>query len=198
MLEAALALCRQERYRGAGTIEFIVDARAERFWFLEMNTRIQVEHPVTEMTTGLDLVGMQLQLAGSMALPIADQDGVPRSGHAIECRVYAERPAKNFLPSPGRLAALRFPADDIGVRIDAGVREGDTITPFYDPLIAKLIVHAPDRTAAIARMLDVLHAVEIAGVETNVAFLRRVVAHPAFGDGRVSTSFIEDHRAELI
>ena len=198
MFDAALALCRQERYRGAGTIEFILDADTEKFYFLEMNTRIQVEHPVTEMNTGLDLVAMQILLAAGLALPVEKQDDVRRAGHAIECRIYSERPAKNFLPSPGALARLVFPPASPHLRVDTGVREGDRITPFYDPMIAKIITHGVDRADAILRMTQALEDTRIEGLETNLAFLRNVVRHPAFGAGLVRTSFIDRHRAELL
>ena len=198
MFEAAVTLCRQERYRGAGTIEFILDAQTEDFYFLEMNTRIQVEHPVTEMNTGLDLVAMQILLAANAALPVRRQEDVHSSGHAIECRIYSERPAKGFLPSPGTLAGLDFPSASPHVRIDTGVRAGDRITPYYDPMIAKVIVHGADRTDAIARMDQALHETRIEGLETNLAFLRNLIRHPAFAAGQVRTNFIELHRAELL
>jgi 3-methylcrotonyl-CoA carboxylase alpha subunit len=198
MFEAAVALCRQERYRGAGTVEFVVDADTFEFFFLEMNTRIQVEHPVSEMNTGLDLVGMQLQLAAGLPLPVRGQADVVARGHTIECRLYAERPAKGFLPSTGTLARLHLPESDATLRIDCGVREGDKVTHFYDPMIAKVIAHGDDRDAAIGRMLAALEAIEIAGVETNRDFLRRTIAHPAFRAGTVSTGFVDAHKAELL
>ena len=198
MFEAAIALCRQERYRGAGTIEFIFDADTERFYFLEMNTRIQVEHPVTEMNTGLDLVAMQILLAAGQALPVERQDDVRCAGHAIECRIYSERPAKGFLPSPGTLAGLVFPEASGHLRIDTGVRQGDRITPFYDPMIAKIIARGSDRAAAIALMKHALEATRIEGLETNVVFLRNVVRHPAFERGQVRTNFVERYRADLL
>jgi 3-methylcrotonyl-CoA carboxylase alpha subunit len=198
MFAAAVALSRQERYRGAGTVEFVVDADTFEFFFLEMNTRIQVEHPVSEMNTGLDLVGMQLQLAGGMPVAVREQAGVVARGHAIECRLYAERPAKGFLPSTGTLTRLRMPEADDSLRIDCGVREGDKVTHFYDPMIAKVIAHGADRAAAIERMLAALEAIEVEGVETNRAFLLRAIAHPAFREGRVSTGFVDQHKSDLI
>ena len=198
MFEAAVALCRQERYRGAGTVEFVVDAQTFEFYFLEMNTRIQVEHPVSEMNTGLDLVGMQLQLAGGMPLAVRKQSDVVADGHTIECRLYAERPAKGFLPSTGTLSRLRLPAADASLRIDSGVREGDKVTHFYDPMIAKVIAHGADRPAAIERVLAALDVIEVEGLETNLTFLLRTIAHPAFRDGRVSTGFVDQHKADLI
>lgn len=197
MAQAAAALARQERYRSAGTIEFVLDDDTGDFYFLEMNTRIQVEHPVTEMLTGLDLVAMQLRLAMGERTTLR-QDEVTRHGHAIEVRICAENPAKMFLPSPGRITRLAFPAPDDAVRVDTGVREGDTVTPFYDSMVAKLIVHAPDREAAIARMLAALDATVIEGIATNVAFLRRVIDHAAFRAGRTLTGFVETHKADLI
>jgi 3-methylcrotonyl-CoA carboxylase alpha subunit len=198
MAGAAVALAKAERYRGAGTVEFVVDADSGEFFFLEMNTRIQVEHPVTEMITGLDLVALQIRLARGDDLLGLSQDAVKTSGHAIECRIYAENPAKMFLPSPGKLERLRYPAAGKGVRIDAGVREGDAITPYYDPMIAKLIVHGPDREQAIDLMGSALAEVEICGIAANVDFLGRVMKHPAFRRGETTTSFIDQYRAELL
>lgn len=195
---AAVSLCKQERYRGAGTVEFIVDTDTHAFFFLEMNTRIQVEHPVTEMTSGVDLVALQLQLALGLPLQVTRQEQVKRSGHAIESRIYAERPAKNFLPSTGRLALLSFPSGDPSVRVDTGVRQGDTITPFYDPMIAKLVVHAEDRHLAIEKMMAALQATVIQGVETNIDFLQRVLSHPAFLAGALFTGFVDQEKAALL
>jgi 3-methylcrotonyl-CoA carboxylase alpha subunit len=198
MAEAAVALARQERYRSAGTIEFVLDDDSGAFYFLEMNTRIQVEHPVTELVTGLDLVSMQLRLAmGEHLAAAVTQDSVHHSGHAIEVRICAENPARMFLPSPGRITRLALPEGD-GVRVDTGVREGDTVTPYYDSMIAKVIVSAPNRAAAIERMLAALDTTTIEGITTNVAFLSRVVNHAAFRAGRTLTSFVETHKADLI
>ena len=196
MARAALALARAVRYRGAGTVEFAVDDRA-RFFFLEMNTRIQVEHPVTEMLTGIDLVAAQIRLARGDALDDLRQGRIAQSGHAIECRIYAERPEKRFLPSPGRIAALRWPAPAAGLRIDAGAREGDAVTPFYDPMIAKLVTHGAAREDARLRMARALDGTRIEGLHTNLEFLRRLVAHPEFRAGPVSTGFVEDNLAAL-
>ena len=198
MAQAAVALCRQERYRGAGTVEFVLDAQSGRFYFLEMNTRIQVEHPVTEMVCGLDLVELQIRLARGEARPIASQSAVKPSGHAIECRLYAERPAKGFLPAPGLLGRFDTPTPGPEVRIDTGVRAGDRITHFYDPMIAKVIVRAEDRAAAIERMLAALGEIRIEGVDTNLAFLQRVLAHPAFRAGEARTGFVERYKQELL
>ncbi len=196
MARAALALARQVQYRSAGTIEFVLDDDSGDFFFLEMNTRIQVEHPVTELVTGLDLVAMQLRLAMGDDVAIT-QDDVLQQGHAIEVRICAENPAKMFLPSPGRITRLVLPQGD-GVRVDTGVREGDSVTPYYDSMIAKLIVHAPTRPEAIARLLGALAATEIEGITTNIAFLRRVINHETFRAGRTLTSFVDSYKADLI
>ena len=198
MFAASVSLCRQQRYRGAGTVEFVVDADSLAFYFLEMNTRIQVEHPVSEMNTGLDLVAMQLQLAAGMPLGVHAQEDVVAKGHSIECRLYAERPAKGFLPSTGTLSRLALPVDDATLRVDLGVRQGDKVTHLYDPMLAKLITHGEDRAQALARMLEALDEVQIEGVETNLAFLRKTVNHPAFREGAVSTDFVNAHKAELL
>ena len=198
MAEAAARLAASQHYQGAGTVEFIVNAETFEFFFLEMNTRIQVEHPVTECITGLDLVGLQLRLAAGEALADITQAGIAVNGHAVECRLYAENPAKMFLPSPGKLTTFALPAAGDGVRIDTGVREGDTITPYYDPMVAKLICHGATREEALAKMAAVLAETQVEGIFTNVQFLRRVVAHPAFAQGDVFTGFIETHKADLL
>jgi 3-methylcrotonyl-CoA carboxylase alpha subunit len=199
MAGAAVALARAVRYCSAGTVEFVLDDDTGAFAFLEMNTRIQVEHPVTEMLTGLDLVGLQIRLA--MGEPLGAslrQEAVRSAGHAIEVRICAENPARMFLPSPGRITRLTFPAATPEVRVDTGVRAGDTVTPYYDSLIAKLIVHAPDRPAAITRLLAALDETDIEGIPTNVAFLRRLINHPAFRGGRTLTGFVETYKADLM
>ncbi|MBR8312755.1 acetyl/propionyl/methylcrotonyl-CoA carboxylase subunit alpha [Burkholderia dolosa] len=193
MGEAAVAAARAVGYVGAGTVEFIITGGA--FYFMEMNTRLQVEHPVTEMVTGLDLVEWQLRVAAGEPLPLT-QDALRVRGHAIEARLYAENPARGFLPSTGTLKHLRLPDGvefDIGapVRIDSGVREGDAITPFYDPMIAKLIVHGADRAEALALMLRALRACEVVGLHTNAAFLQRIVASEPFSIGDLDTGLIE-------
>jgi 3-methylcrotonyl-CoA carboxylase alpha subunit len=198
MAEAAVALVKQERYRGAGTVEFVADAESGAFYFLEMNTRIQVEHPVTEMTTGLDLVGLQIRLARGDDLCFLTQDSIRPQGHGIECRLYAENPAMNFLPSPGSLKRFRLPNAGDGIRIDTGVREGDQITFHYDPMIAKLVSHGRDRGEAIARMLAALDEIKVEGVTTNAPFLRRVIDHPAFRAGDTHTGFVTEHGASLL
>jgi 3-methylcrotonyl-CoA carboxylase alpha subunit len=198
MNAAAVALAAQERYRGAGTIEFVVDALTNEFFFLEMNTRIQVEHPVTEMTTGHDLVALQIRLARGDDLSDLTQERVGQEGHAIECRIYAENPSKMFLPSPGRLEVFRLPEASDEIRIDAGVREGDRITPHYDPLIAKLVCYGADRGEAIERSLAALRASAIEGIHSNLQFLIRVLEHPAFRAGDVHTGFVDAHRPQLM
>jgi 3-methylcrotonyl-CoA carboxylase alpha subunit len=197
MASAAVALVKQERYRGAGTIEFVADAESGAFYFLEMNTRIQVEHPVTEMTTGVDLVGLQIRLARGDDLSVLTQDSIKPVGHSIECRLYAENPAMNFLPSPGPLKRFQLPRATDGIRIDTGVRAGDQITFHYDPMIAKVVSHGRDRGEAIARMLTALGEIRVEGVATNAAFLRRVVDHPAFRAGDTHTGFVTEHGADL-
>ncbi|MDE0388912.1 MAG: ATP-grasp domain-containing protein [Rhodospirillales bacterium] len=197
MTDAALALVERERYRGAGTVEFILAPDGE-FYFLEMNTRIQVEHPATEMITGLDLVGLQLRLAqGEDLSGLAAPAGGP-DGHAIECRIYAENPDKNFLPSPGLLERFAPPPEGNGIRLDTGVTEGDRITPFYDPMIAKLVAHGSDRDSAIDKMLTALGDFHIEGIVTNIGFLRRVVDHGAFRAGNTHTGFVDEHRSDLM
>jgi acetyl/propionyl-CoA carboxylase alpha subunit len=198
MAHAAVALVKQERYRGAGTIEFVVDAESGAFYFLEMNTRIQVEHPVTEMTTGLDLVSLQIRLARGDDLSFLTQESIQPKGHSIECRLYAENPAMNFLPSPGPLKRFRLPAAADGIRIDTGVREGDQITFHYDPMIAKVVTHGRDRGEAIARMLSALEEIQVEGVTTNAPFLRRVIDHPAFRAGDTHTGFVTEHAGDIM
>ena len=197
MAEAAVQLCRQQHYAGAGTIEFIVDAETFEFFFLEMNTRIQVEHPVSEMTTGIDLVALQLEHARGTLQPFTQQQ-VHAQGHAIECRLYAENPQRNFMPSPGLLQTLILPHAEPGIRVDTGFRQGDTITPFYDPMIAKLITHGATRAEAIARMQQALAQVRLEGPKSNLGFLLQVMSHEAFARGNVSTDFIERHKTVLI
>lgn len=197
MTMAAVSLAASQDYAGVGTVEFIFDDETGHFYFLEMNTRIQVEHAVTEMITGLDLVQMQLRLARGDDFTAFDQNQVGASGHAIELRVYAENPAKNYLPSPGKLHRARYPEGD-GIRVDTGFEEGDEITPHYDPLIAKLIVRGEDRADAIARGREMLGATHFEGPATNLALLRSVLDHPAFSEGRTFTNFLDVHRSELL
>lgn len=175
-------------YVGAGTVEFIVDPN-DKFYFMEMNTRLQVEHPVTEMITGLDLVEWQLRVADGESLPLAQQD-IPLNGHAIEVRVYAEEPEKDFLPSIGRLTHFEPPSASRYVRVDTGVETGDEISPHYDPMLAKLVVWDVDRPRAVTRMLSALSQFRILGVGNNIAFLSRLIDHPDFRNGVVDTGLI--------
>ncbi|MBM3650265.1 MAG: ATP-grasp domain-containing protein, partial [Alphaproteobacteria bacterium] len=195
MGEAAVAAARAIGYQGAGTVEFIADQDGT-FYFMEMNTRLQVEHPVTEAITGLDLVDWQLAVAAGGRLPLA-QDQLRIDGHAVEVRLYAEDPARGFLPSTGTLAHLRLPEEGLHVRVDTGVRQGDTVTPYYDPMIAKVIVHDRDRRSAMRRMAALMGETEVVGVATNAALLKALCSHPAFVGGEVDTGFIERHRETL-
>ena len=192
---AAIAAAKAIDYVGAGTVEFIVD-RDGTFFFMEMNTRLQVEHPVTEMITGLDLVEWQLRVAAGETLPLR-QDDLRISGHAIEARIYAEDPERGFLPSIGHIAHLRTPTPSAVVRIDTGVRAGDDISQYYDPMLAKLIVWGEDRAAALRQLGNALGDYQVAGVTTNVEFLRRVVAHDAFAQARLDTGLIARHHDAL-
>jgi 3-methylcrotonyl-CoA carboxylase alpha subunit len=192
MGEAAIAAARAVGYVGAGTVEFIVEG--DIFAFMEMNTRLQVEHPVTEKITGQDLVEWQLRIAAGGRLPLLQHE-LAIDGHAFEARLYAEDPQRNFLPSVGRLAHLHLPTD--GVRIDAGVRSGDRIGVDYDPMIAKIITHGPDRATALRRMAQALAACEVVGVQTNLGLLRGIALDPDFAAGDVDTGFIGRHPALL-
>ena len=195
---AAVKAAKAVNYVGAGTIEFIADAsdglRADRIWFMEMNTRLQVEHPVTEAITGLDLVEWQLRVASGEPLP-KQQNELTISGWAMEARLYAENPVSGFLPSIGRLDRLRLPGD---IRVDSGVEEGGEITAHYDPMIAKLVVHAPSRTEAAAMLAKACGQIEVWPVRTNAGFLARAASHADFIAGRIDTGFIERHAAQLI
>ncbi|MGK9165683.1 acetyl/propionyl/methylcrotonyl-CoA carboxylase subunit alpha [Inquilinus limosus] len=196
MGEAAVAAARAIGYVGAGTVEFLLDTDG-RFYFMEMNTRLQVEHPVTEAITGLDLVEWQLLVAAGGALPLG-QDDLAINGAAIEVRLYAEDPQAGFLPQTGRLAHLDLPEAPPHVRVDSGVRPGDAISIHYDPMIAKLIVWDHDRPAAVRRLALALDQVRIAGLATNLGFLRAIARHPAFAAAELDTGFIARHAAELL
>jgi 3-methylcrotonyl-CoA carboxylase alpha subunit len=195
---AAVKAAKAVNYVGAGTVEFIADGsqglRADRIWFMEMNTRLQVEHPVTEMITGEDLVEWQLRVAAGEALP-KKQGELTIRGWAMEARLYAENPATGFLPSTGPLDHLKFPSD---IRVDTGVEEGDQVTPDYDPLLAKLIVHAPSRFEAAAKLAAACRDVEVWPVKTNAGFLARAASHPDFVRGGIDTGFIARHTASLV
>jgi propionyl-CoA carboxylase alpha chain len=188
MGEQAVALARAVNYQSAGTVEFVVDER-RNFYFLEMNTRLQVEHPVTEFVTGLDLVELMIRIAAGERLPFS-QAGVRLNGAAIEARVYAEDPVRNFLPSVGRLVRYLPPQESESVRVDTGVYEGGEVSIYYDPMIAKLITHAPTRDEAIMRMRDALNEFYIRGVSHNISFLAALVQHRRFREGRISTNMI--------
>ncbi|MFD1913447.1 acetyl/propionyl/methylcrotonyl-CoA carboxylase subunit alpha [Halodurantibacterium flavum] len=191
MGDAAVRAARAINYSGAGTVEFIVDAsdglRPDRFWFMEMNTRLQVEHPVTEAITGIDLVEWQLRVAAGEALP-ARQEDIATTGHAFEARLYAEDVAAGFLPATGRIEHLGFPP---GLRADSGVVAGDRISPWYDPMIAKIIVHGPNRAVALRQLARGLDETEVSGTVTNLGFLARLARHPRFLRGDVDTGLIE-------
>jgi acetyl/propionyl-CoA carboxylase alpha subunit len=198
---AAVAAARTAGYRNAGTIEFLLDDQRgrgdeARFYFLEMNTRLQVEHPVTESVTGTDLVRAQLHVADGGVLPWSQADLTQR-GHAIECRVYAEDPAQGFLPQAGPLLVYEEPSGP-GIRIDSGVEAGTDVPVQYDPMLAKLIASGESRDAAIARAVAALRSFPILGVRTNVAFLINVLRHPAFVAGDVHTGFIDAYLDELL
>lgn len=196
MGEAAVKAAQSIGYVGAGTVEFLLDARGE-FFFMEMNTRLQVEHPVTEAITGLDLVEWQLRVAQGQALPMT-QEQVPLMGHAIEVRLYAEDPDNEFLPATGTLALYRESSPGAGRRVDSGVAQGDSISPFYDPMLGKLIAWGEDREQARLRLLAMLDEFVVGGVKTNLPFLRRIVVHPAFAAAELDTDFIPRHQAQLL
>ncbi|MBO1073228.1 acetyl/propionyl/methylcrotonyl-CoA carboxylase subunit alpha [Roseomonas marmotae] len=196
MGEAAVAAARAVGYAGAGTVEFI--AEGDAFYFMEMNTRLQVEHPVTEMVTGLDLVEWQLRVAAGEPLPLPEEK-LTLHGHAIEARIYAEDPARDFMPAVGTLIHLRQPREVPGhVRVDTGVRQGDTITPNYDPMIAKLVVWGEDRPAAVRRLAAALAEYEVVGPQTNLDLLRAIAGHPAFAAAELDTGFIARHAESLM
>ncbi len=190
MGEQAVALARAVDYSSAGTVEFIVDAN-RNFYFLEMNTRLQVEHPITEMVTGLDLVELMIRVAAGERLPLTQED-VRLDGWALEARVYAEDPFRNFLPSIGRLIRYQPPPESDSVRVDTGIEEGSEVSMFYDPMIAKLVTYGDDRQQAIERMNDALDGYLIRGVKHNVSFLNALIAHPRFREGRLTTDFIAE------
>ncbi|MBI5667539.1 MAG: acetyl-CoA carboxylase biotin carboxylase subunit [Chloroflexi bacterium] len=192
---AAVEAARAVGYTNAGTVEFIATPGGD-FYFLEMNTRLQVEHPVTEMVTGLDIVKLQFRIAAGEPLPFA-QDDVRQRGHAIECRIYAEDPRNGFLPAIGRV--LKFtPPEGPGIRVDSGIQSGDSISLHYDPMIAKVIVYDASREAAINRMHEALNRTVILGTTTNIPFLRALLAHPTFLAGEVDTRFVDTHLNDLL
>jgi 3-methylcrotonyl-CoA carboxylase alpha subunit len=196
MGEAAVAAAKAVDYVGAGTVEFIVGADGE-FFFMEMNTRLQVEHPVTEETLGVDLVEWQLRVAAGQPLPLR-QEQIRAHGHAIEVRLYAEDPEQNFLPGSGKLLRLRLPMPSKHARLDGGVVEGDTVSIFYDPMIAKLIVWDANRPQALERLREALAECEIVGPKSNIAFLERLARHPAVVEGRIDTGYLDRHLDEFL
>jgi acetyl-CoA carboxylase biotin carboxylase subunit len=189
MGEAAVQAARAVNYTGAGTVEFIFDHNAKKFYFMEMNTRIQVEHPVTELITGVDLVKEQIRIASGEKLSLT-QEEVTFNGWAIECRINAENPLKNFMPSPGKIQ-MYLPPGGLGVRVDSAAYPGYTIPPYYDSMIAKLIVHAPTREEAIARMKRALSEFIIDGIHTTIPFHIKLFEHEKFVKGEFNTKFLE-------
>jgi len=196
MAESAVNFATNQKYEGAGTIEFIYDVDEKKFYFLEMNTRIQVEHPVTESITNSDLVEMQIKFALGMDLDLIEQNNINRTGHAIECRLYAEDPSKNFLPSPGKISKLKIPNISLAnIRLDIGVDEGDEISFYYDPMIAKIISKGSNRTRSINNMVQYLKEFEIEGINTNKSFLISVLQNKTFEEANFSTKFNENNLA---
>jgi acetyl/propionyl-CoA carboxylase alpha subunit len=194
--DAAVRAARAVSYRNAGTIEFLVDLSRDAFYFLEMNTRLQVEHPVTELVAGVDLVRAQLLVASGEALPWS-QETLGQRGHAIEARVYAEDPSSGFLPQAGRLLLYREPRMP-GVRVDGGVAEGDEVSVHYDPLLAKVIAWAETRGLAVARLIAALRSYPVLGIRTNIPYLLRILEHPDFRAGMVDTGFLDRESASLL
>jgi acetyl-CoA carboxylase biotin carboxylase subunit len=195
MGEAAVRLAQSAGYTNAGTVEFLLDDK-ESFYFLEMNTRLQVEHPVTELVTGLDLVHLQISIAQGETLPLAQQD-IHLRGHAIECRVYAEDPDNGFFPSPGKITRLLQPGGP-GIREDSGIYEGWTVPMDYDPMLSKLVAYAPTREAAIDRMLRALDEYVIGGIRTNLALFRRILSDPDFQAARIDTGYLDRLLAQTL
>lgn len=195
---AAVALACSCNYEGAGTVEFLFDTVRQEFFFLEMNTRIQVEHPVTEMITGIDLVGAQLRLAlGERLQEELGQHNIQANGYSVEARVYAENPMKNFLPSPGLLKEFRLPPESQSIRIETGYREGNTVTPFYDPMVMKVISHGLTRLDAIDKLREALTSISVVGIAHNIPYLKSVLAHEAFRQGDFHTGFLAERHTEL-
>ena len=191
MAASAVALAEFARYTNAGTVEFLVDSDTGEYFFLEMNARIQVEHPVTEETLKVDMVELQTRISAGESLPIS-QDHLQPLGHSLECRIYAEDPYANFAPATGRLLAWRPPAG-MGIRLDSGVAEGQEITAYYDSMLAKLVAWGPDRKESTARMIRALESFPVLGIATNIPFLLRALAHPDFSSGEYDTGFISKH-----
>ena len=193
---AAVKAAKAVGYENAGTVEFLLDPDREQFYFMEMNTRIQVEHPVTELVTGVDLVRQQLRIASGLALRLRQED-VTLQGHAIECRINAEDPVQGFRPCPGRVDFLHFPGGP-GVRVDSMLYNGYAVSPYYDSLVAKIIVHAPTRLEAIRRMRRALEELVIQGYPTTADFCHLILHHPDFIKGQYDTGFLAAHQEELL
>lgn len=189
MCRAALSLAEAVGYINAGTLEFVVTPEG-KFYFLEMNTRLQVEHPVTELVSGIDLAAWQIRVAAGERLAF-EQDDFIQKGHAMECRIYAEDPARNFLPSIGRIDFYRAPSGP-GVRVDDGIESGSEVSPYYDPMLAKVITWGADRTESIRKMIRALEDTVVLGVTTNIPYLLDILKHPDFAEGEFSTSFLEE------
>jgi len=202
MAQAAVSLAQHQNYEGAGTVEFVVDADTHDFFFLEMNTRVQVEHPVTEMVTGMDVVQMQIRQAQGDQV-VLQQSQISSQGAAIECRLYAEDPSFHFIPSPGQLNQFELTTSheqvtDSKVRIDTGYRKNDVVTIHYDPMLAKLIVWAPTRKQAIESMMELINSATVSGVKHNLSFLQSMLRHQVFVNAKVTTSFVDQHLDTLI
>ncbi|MGM0561215.1 MAG: acetyl-CoA carboxylase biotin carboxylase subunit [Pseudomonadota bacterium] len=191
LYHTALALVALQKYSGAGTVEFIYDVPRAKAYFLEMNTRIQVEHPASEMVTGIDLIDWQIRQAAGV-MPAIAQEEVCLDGHAIECRLCAERPQKNFLPAPGEIGQLSWPTATDGLRIEPGVSAGGRVLPYYDPLFAKLIAHGSNRLQAVERLVRALDEMQIQKLSTNASFIRSVLDDPAFREGNLSTDYVTE------
>ena len=197
MAEAAVKLSSYVNYDGAGTVEFIYDMNDKKFYFLEMNTRIQVEHPVTELVTNNDLISLQILYAFNQENKTLNQKRITTSGHSIECRVYAEDPSQNFLPSPGKITKLKIPKIPNGIRLDWGFEEGDEISFYYDPMIGKIISHDLTREDAIEKLINFLNSIHIEGIKTNISFLISLLKNKSFLNGKHNTKFIENNLKSL-
>jgi len=193
--EQAVKAAKAVGYVGAGTVEFLMEAGTDEFYFCEMNTRLQVEHPVTEMVTGIDLVEWQLHVAAGNPLP-KTQDEIKITGHAIEARIYAENPARDFLPATGLLKHIKLPTGE-GVRVETGVRQGDEVLMFYDPMISKLVCYGENREAAIDKLLESLKNYQVVGLPNNIEFVEKCAKHPAFREGGVTTAFLDLYKEDV-
>jgi 3-methylcrotonyl-CoA carboxylase alpha subunit len=198
MAQSAVKLASFVNYQGAGTVEFIYDMDAKKYYFLEMNTRIQVEHPVTELVTNNDLISMQINYAFNRQAKFLKQEKISSYGHAVECRVYAEDPSQNFLPSPGKISQMRLPKPPNGIRLDWGFDESDEISFYYDPMIGKIISHDLVREDAIEKLISYLSKVQIQGIKTNIPFLISLLKNKNFMEGSHNTKYIENNLNSLI